>query len=852
MIKRLKRKWILLKISKAFETENSQRNTILVVTLASSIISLFLLLSTVNGRIKVDDIKCIRENGCLATAVLENVSKEQYQALEKLSYIEKTGIVRNFGVWYQENSKVATCCIVDNEKFKEMYLPAYDNVEGSYPQNINEIMLSLRILNSLGIEKPEVGMEIPVHIVLYNWLKNSSEDVDMMFLLSGYYTDYINDVEKLPKAFFSRELAKQQNFTFFIDDVLIKSDKLWMSSAQIEKQLYSDIKLQEEQNLIVINEGISKTIRSMLGNCIFALVGIILIVLSMNLFIYNIFSLSINKEIRNYGLLKVLGAEPRQIREIFIFSGLKIILQGCILGVLFGSLAVKLILPQLLEKMYLTEKGNINREEIFSGRLLIVSVVLCGAGVVGVLGSCIHTIMRLSPTECLKFEEKISISRKRNAYLKEAGILNIAWRNFARNKKKMLVTIGSLFIGIEIFLLSVMISAGLDQTNKIAQNPDFEVGITKEAVEYYLRLNEGNSLDDLKGHELMTDEIISHIIKMTGINSENIMKCIGGFGTFSHQSEAIKPRLDSWQYDSEIITGLTVQVVTEEWLDNLEAYVEKKEYTTDIDTLKEKNGFLLLHDHELSAKQLEEANAVIGEELTGVLFEEQSKAFKLICCGYLDISENGFPQLNMPWEGKNINYIIISEKTMEALSMKPVIYNISFNVSQKEEVRIKNILQNILQNANQSSEMNESYYLISNSDRLAEEQNYITAIRIIMGGFSGILMLFAFVSYYNTLLTDFISRSREIIIMRKIGMTVKQLKVMLVSEGIFYSIFTVALLLTLGSGILLLTGEMIHHQVSYFVFHYPWVCTFIAFAVMFLVSAFLPVVLYSNSAKKLS
>lgn len=203
--------------------------------------------------------------------------------------------------------------MVSDECFKTMYLPAYDNVVGRYPENFNEIMLSVRILNNLGIEEPKIGMELPVHIVLYDWLRNGTENIDMTFQLSGYYTDYVEDIEKLPKAFFLEELL-------------------------------------EQQNLLIINEGAAITIRSRVGNCIFALFGIVLIILSMNLFIYNIFSISVSKEKQEYGLLKVIGAEPKQIREIFLFSALKILLSGCILGILFGSLAVKLILPPLLEK----------------------------------------------------------------------------------------------------------------------------------------------------------------------------------------------------------------------------------------------------------------------------------------------------------------------------------------------------------------------------------------------------------------------------------------------------------------------------------------------------------------------
>lgn len=846
----LKKKRILLEISNAFESENRKRNIILVVTIAFSIMSLFLLLSTVNGRIKADNIKRVRENGNLATAILENVSEEQYQDLTELSYVKEIGIIRNFGVWYQNTKRVATCSMLSAKNFQKMFLPAYDNVEGSYPENSNEIMVSVRMLKNLGIEEPEIGMEIPVQIVLYDWIKRGTEDVNMTFRLSGYYTDYIEDVEKLPKVFFSGKFAEQQNLSAFIDDALIKSDKLWMNSGQIEQQFYSDIILENDQNLLVINEGASQTIRSMIGNCIFALIGILLILLSMNLFIYNIVSISVSKDKREYGLLKVIGAEPKQMREIFIFSELKIILSGCVLGILFGSLAVKFILPQLLEKMYLVGNGNINHADLYSGKLLIAAVILCGIGDGFAFEGCIRTVMKLSPIECSKYEEKVSIPQKRKKASKGTGIAGIAWRNFTRNRKKMLITTGTLFAGIEVFLLAVLISNGLDQTHRICQEPDFEVGVTKEAVEYYLRLNEGNNLEDLKGHQLVSEEMISEIIKKIGINNNNIKKCVGGFGTFSYKSEAIKPRIDSWQYDSEIITELTVQVVSDEWIDDLEKYVRKKGYNTDIIALKEKNGFILLHNHELSTQQSEEADVMIGQKLAGILFEERGNAFALICCGYLDFSENGFPQLNMPWDGKNLNYIIISEKTMAALDMKPVIYNISFDVEEADEQEIKNIIQDILRDANQNSEFTNTYYLTASSDMLMKEQNYILAIRIIMGGFSGILMFFAFVSYYNTLLTGYTVRNKELAIMRSIGMTVKQLRKMLIYEGAFYCIFAAGFILTLGSGILLITGIVIHNQVSYFTFKYPVRCLFIALISMLLISIILPLFLYSSDGRE--
>lgn len=119
-----------------------------------------------------------------------------------------------------------------------------------------------------------------------------------------------------------------------------------------------------------------------------------------------------------------------------------------------------------------------------------------------------------------------------------------------------------------------------------------------------------------------------------------------------------------------------------------------------------------------------------------------------------------------------------------------------------------------------------------------------------MGIFSGILMIFAFVSYYNTLLSGYTARNKELTILRNIGMTLKQLKIMLVYEGAFYCIFTSGLVLTLGSIIMGISGILIHNQISYFTFQYPALYLFIALISLFLISILFPLLLYSGGKKE--
>ncbi len=841
---------VLFELANCFDKKNHKRNIILILTMAFSITALFFLFSIVHGRIIADDLRTVRKNGNAASFMLDHVTDKQYQSILGLEYVDYVVKCREFGTWCVDDKKIAKCITVGSVGFERMYKPAFERIVGKYPESSNEIMLSTRVLKLLGIEEPVLGMQIPAYIIPLDWMTSDKKEICSSYVLSGYYTDYIDDIERLPEAFFSEDYPNYGNVTAFDDFVLMISDKFWTDSDQIERRVNADVRFDSDQNLIVLNEGIAKTLKEMVGSCVFAFFGIIIIILSMNLFVYNIFSISFNEEKQEYGLLKVIGTEPKQIKGIFAISEIKILFWGFLAGIILGYSFVVVLLTKLVGKMYLDGNGSISAERLLSANLLVVSVVLCGLGEIVAFIKCTNTVMKLTPIECSKYEEHISAPIISGRFAKKLGLLGIAFRNFSRNSAKMAITVGSLFAGIEVFLLAIVISNGLDQTNKINQEPDFVVGVTKDVVHYYLSINEGNSLEELVGHTLIPDVLVQEILKASGIDSVNMDKCFGGYGAFSYKSKSIKPRMDSWKDDAEISTGLTIQVVSEEWTDKLEAFIEKAGYNTDIQRFKEGKGFILLHDNELSEVQTKEADSLIGESLSGIMLQDDGCAFELSCCGYLDISENAFPKLNMPWGGSNINYIIISGATARDIGMRPYIYNVSFDVDKKDEKKVKGILQELLRDANQNAELSNSYYMIAKSDLLAKEQSYISAVRIIMGLFSGILMLFAMVSYYNTLITGYNSRKKEFCIMRKIGMTEKQLQTMLIYEGLLYGVAAISLVMTVGSVILIAVGYVSKSRVDYFAFKYPFLYMIVVFVFVIAVSICTPLLMYYNGKRK--
>lgn len=815
-----RQKPFLVELASRIGKENWKRDCLLVMIIALSVIALFSLSTIARGRTQADSLKEMRQKGTSATAILSNADAEQFQQLSDLNYVEWAGIQNDFGICYQEQTKLCECSILLESDFKEVYGKVYSNMAGQYPQNADEVMLSVTTLNSMGITNPKLGMEIPMQIVRNDWLESGADDIKQNFILSGYYTDLVVRLDELPTAYFSRDFSAAYEIELFPGNILLKSNRRWMDEQQIEKRLYNDVSIKENQRFSICYVGFASAVRRMIGGYAIAFWGMGAVLLSLYLFVYNIESISIRIDWKQYGLLKVIGASPKQIQKLFYLQTVRVVGGGLCIGAGIGSLLVYFVLSKVIGRMFLAGTGDMEEAELFSVALLILSIILSGVGAWIAIHYSVRTIRKMTPISCLYHEEKIRIY-KVSTDPKQSILAKIAWRNVIRNRRKFLVTIGSILLGIETALICTCIVNGLDQTNEILQNPDFTIRITKEAVESYFYENDGTDLDEIKGHDLLPKSLLTDIQQIAGITEADMSSSIGSYGNVDTDYISMIPGTESDIKNR--ITGLTLQVVSDEWMERLVRYVEKENVNIDLNTFKDNNGFLFLHNHELTNNQVRKIQENIGEQLSCFFIEDGGKNGKVTCCGYLDITEKDFPVFSMPWDGNNLNYIIVSEQTYDRLGLNPVTYQVTFDVEAAREPEIKGKLQTLLANANQNAALLNTYEMVVNSDRLAEEESYLLATRLVMGVFSGMLIFLAIINYSNTVITDFITREQEFAIMRKIGMTRKQLRKMLMLEGIFYCSCISLLVVSVGSAVLFLIGIVMKGRVDYFVFQYPWI-----------------------------
>ena len=77
------------------------------------------------------------------------------------------------------------------------------------------------------------------------------------------------------------------------------------------------------------------------------------------------------------------------------------------------------------------------------------------------------------------------------------------------------------------------------------------------------------------------------------------------------------------------------------------------------------------------------------------------------------------------------------------------------------------------------------------------------------------------VNYFNIMFTGIVGRKKELEIMRKIGMTRRQERKLLLLEGSYYVLLVAGLVASVGSIILKGINVYMRKQLSYFTFHYP-------------------------------
>ena len=108
----------------------------------------------------------VRTAGTTADVSLAMPTKAQEQQIRDLEYVKTVGTQYMVGSVAEKNDEGRELSIAlqyyDKTEWEEHYQEAIKDLEGKYPSEENEIMLSEDALSQLGITEPKLNTEVPL------------------------------------------------------------------------------------------------------------------------------------------------------------------------------------------------------------------------------------------------------------------------------------------------------------------------------------------------------------------------------------------------------------------------------------------------------------------------------------------------------------------------------------------------------------------------------------------------------------------------------------------------------------------------------------------------------------------
>ena len=648
---------------------NRGRNRILLGAVILSIVTLTMVFGISYGRIRGEELRAVRQAGTAASGMIPDADSSQYAEVRSLGYISEAGRSVTVGEARKADEQTAedtgNLCVIrwlDRDAWEEMASPAYTEIRGSYPQKEQEIMLSVRTLKSLGIDSPEQGMQISLKVFI-GLFRTETET----FQLSGWFTDHSEDAEEASPGYISR--AKLESWGYDPDmaaNILFRQSD-GMDWREAEERLYEDVPMKDSAQKITVSDTYAyEAVNEMTGGYGMAEFGALVILSGMFFLIHNVMQISMTGDVRQMGLLNVIGTTEKQIRRIYYGQLFRVLIPGVTGGVLLSAGALLFLLPRILGDQYLNRYGGSEGFQIFRPGILAMSVLfavlllfISSSGVIrkAARESCAETVHYTGlekKRRSRKGREKKTRDRKYRRRSPGGEILFMAWQNLTRYRGRFILTIFSLFLGAEAFLGAVVVTDGSDYVHVIEQRPDFliagqfgnpgqESGYGKE---YQSRdagedpmLTEGDNIfllydNDYDEFSPISREVREQLLGLDGVERDRSYIMEGAYMTATLSRKGIRPVVTdpdiliteeepekgsvgySYSDNTEWVESSDVdviQILSDQEIRELKSYVEKNSLPVDLDSLENGTGVLILHDHRLSREQEKMAEESVGE-----------------------------------------------------------------------------------------------------------------------------------------------------------------------------------------------------------------------------------------------
>lgn len=810
---------VLKKLIGRIISSNRSHNRYVIVAVALTTMLITAVFSIGLSYLKSVEVQQTRLMGTTAHIEVTNLTDKQVERLKTLPYVKTVGLQYNAGsiiTTPEMGNMKLSLYWYDRIEWEKFRVPVVTDIVGNYPEKYNEIMVPLWVLDNMGIDNPEIGMKISLSFYQGD---DGRIPENENFILSGYCREYSHiRIGNTGTIYVSDEFAKKSGSSVQNNGAASVS---YVDDGNIDRnneRLAEDLSLTENQKV----RGVTMYRKSGTEGTLtlLALAAIVaFLMFSGYLLIYNVFYISVSRDIRFYGLLKTVGTSKNQLKKIVTGQAWKFAGVGIPIGLLTGAILSFLVVPMAFNIFDLKTGVEISFNPlIFIGAAFFALLTtLAGAT------KSAKTVEKISPVEALRFTGVRGRGKKKRS-TNGGKPFRMAWRNIFRDPKRTFIVLLSLFLGITTFMMITTLVFSLDTSNYIAayvKNDFTLVNNTIVAIGNGPGISEKQKFDSefferLEEIEGITDLRITYMEKMKmSYDPRQFSKHVDDF----YRTFNIKERFSDREIQGSFwgyIIGIDTRYV-EEFNENNERQINIEAFKRgDIALIGTNNPDLYSDVHEMNVK---------------ILSSDTD----------LRVDLGGFVPFGFKFAGGSMApNIYVSEKALAKMMPDPKIYRIDMDVENGleerafEEIKI----------------LTDGDYEIGSTSEL-EKRKMLNDTKLIMyilgGGVALILALIGILNFVNVMATGVMARKLEFAMLESVGMTKRQIRRMIVLEGLGYACITTFLVGTLGSMMTYFIFEMFQQQADYAIFTFPLIQMLILIIVVFAVCIFTPGKVYGSS-----
>lgn len=855
------------KLSKRSLKNNRMRNLFAVIAIALTGMLFTAVFSMVSGIMQITQEQTSHEVGMRAHAGLKESTWSQYEKIIQDPLVKRSSY--NIFISIADNILKRQAEIrytPEEEWLEDIYITLE---EGHIPTAKNEIIVDTFTMDELKIPHA-LGEKVPLSFTFMG------ETIEEEFVVSGWYQgDYISHASEL---FLSEAYWNELKGSLTEDDFKKWREEHFTEEGDMQVNLffYDDKSIEEKVQTVIRNAGYEPDTEVAYGvnwaymssrmdtadpmTLSLLAVAVVVILLTGYLIIYNIFRISVMADIRFYGLLKTIGTTGKQIRRLIGRQAFFLSAVGIPVGLAVGYGLGKAALPFILN---FTDFDIMSISLKFNPWILIFSA---GFSILTVFFSCRKPgkiAGRVSPIEAVKYTEVYGTRKKKKKRRGRFNIVSMAFANLGRNKQKSAIVIAAISLSMILLTLVMTAVSSFRLDNFLEQRiaGDFMLGsinFTRTSpISYDFTIDKDFlALADMQ-------EGIEERSELWYRPGSYIQVDEKAQEQFRKLDEEGKLRRESYFIDDleKMMNGeRSIDSAFYGYNDELLKNLKIIEGTLDIEKFNE-GGYILLGAFlgggEITLKDhiYHPGDKIVVENVTKdtIIHDITDDTGMLMDVWYENLSCREYEVMAIVDIPYSMNIHTSTVNGCDAIlplqgfaddTISCQCFAVSYSVSEEFQSSFEEMLKNYSEN------VNPLMGYVSKGTLHEEFNNMITVVATIGIALSAVIALIGILNFINAMITEIISRKRELAMLQSIGMTKTQIRKLLICEGIGYIGIAGVVSFFAGSLLAWKVLSALNNIIMFFEYHFLILPFLIMIPLLLLVATLAPLIAYNRMQRK--